>query len=81
MERYEQPFTVELIATWVGCGECADVFSCYNGKDKCIRTPLPIPVNANLVNGQWEGQPLANFPELQKDFKEGLADGTINFNC
>jgi hypothetical protein len=32
---------------------------------------------AKLVNGQWEGVPLSQFPELQEQVRKGLADGTL----
>lgn len=25
---------------WVGCGECADNFDCYNGRTRCLRRPV-----------------------------------------
>lgn len=32
---------------------------------------------AKLVNGQWEGKPLSDFPELQRAVRQGIDDGTL----
>lgn len=32
-------------AKWQGCGECDEVFSCNDGKDRCIRLPKEGPIS------------------------------------
>jgi hypothetical protein len=40
-----------------------------------------IEAKPRLVNGQWEGVPLANFPHMREAVRRGLEDGSLSIGC